>query len=790
MHDPRPMDLELERMTAEHAPFLRRLAHALVGDHDGAEDLVQETWLAAAEQPRGNVRSPRAWLAGTARKLAVSARRRGARKRLTRLASEPAGEASEPLEIISALEAERALIAALESLPGPQRTAVWLRYREGMGVTEIAERVGAPPNTVRGRLRRGLARLREGLEESHGDVPAAVGPLVMRPGADPEASVMPALETAHLGEWCGAHVGVGPIAAIAIAAASALLISVQGREPQPGDDPVGRTRRSGTPAEASSILSLPSTSTRSRVSAAGRPSTSGAAASEIQHLADHASNPAAGGAAPHSLLVRAVTDAGVPVAGMSVWSEEGVSNRPGTAPGDAARTDGDGVVRIVDIGHELVTVFVTGESASGRHLFGHGILCEQDHLLASGTTFERSDGEDSEVVIEVRRTPSVAGRIVDEWGRPSTGMVRAAFLVEGQARGFCLEPTDEDGGFVVTSNSLAYRIDPEDVLCAIGVYQNGPFSVPVASAESIPLGTEDLVLVVTSATADTGTVVGELRAAEGGDLPEDGTLHLSSFEGPFPSRTKVALPRRPDGSIAPGPFVVRGVEPGQYALWFSGDSGESIGSVAGIDVRGGATVDAGTVLVGAGASLALVPDRASLDRMATDGGVRGGGPPLVALESDAGSRVTLEWDDGAWRSRYENLAPGRWRLASVPAPHLTLDCPPIDLAHGDDARAPVTLRRVREFVVDLQSPSGATWTTARVKATDLTPNRYWARSFPDRTAAHIERESYAIRLPCHSRCELRVVTDTGLEATIEVEVGGLDRSAERVQLELTPGSED
>src|SRR5262245_64613195 len=66
----------------EHAPWLRRLAATLVAGDAAADDLVQETWLAALRHPpsAGAAGELRPWLARVARNLASNFRRGEARR--------------------------------------------------------------------------------------------------------------------------------------------------------------------------------------------------------------------------------------------------------------------------------------------------------------------------------------------------------------------------------------------------------------------------------------------------------------------------------------------------------------------------------------------------------------------------------------------------------------------------------------------------------------------------------------------------------------------------------------
>src|SRR5438105_7276274 len=68
----------------DHAVWLRRLATTLVRGSDDAEDLVQETWLAALRSPPSDDRPVRGWLTEVIR----NAHRMRARSRARRWARE------------------------------------------------------------------------------------------------------------------------------------------------------------------------------------------------------------------------------------------------------------------------------------------------------------------------------------------------------------------------------------------------------------------------------------------------------------------------------------------------------------------------------------------------------------------------------------------------------------------------------------------------------------------------------------------------------------------------------
>jgi len=78
-----------------------------------------------------------------------------------------------PSSVLRATEQQRLLVEALRRLPIDQQISVELHYWEGLTGPELAEVIGVPEGTVRGRLRRARGTLRELLTELASD-PAAL----------------------------------------------------------------------------------------------------------------------------------------------------------------------------------------------------------------------------------------------------------------------------------------------------------------------------------------------------------------------------------------------------------------------------------------------------------------------------------------------------------------------------------------------------------------------------------------------------------------------------------------
>jgi len=155
-----------EELLAE-VSWLRQLARALARDEARAEDLCQETLLAAL-QARPQTRSGlRAWLGGTLRKLAAREHRGQSRRqrREERVARSESNERHAELFEQADLHAE--LLAQVRALPAHLAEVVLLHYLRGLTVAQIARELRAPTGTVRSHLHRARAELRAALDRKH-----------------------------------------------------------------------------------------------------------------------------------------------------------------------------------------------------------------------------------------------------------------------------------------------------------------------------------------------------------------------------------------------------------------------------------------------------------------------------------------------------------------------------------------------------------------------------------------------------------------------------------------------
>jgi RNA polymerase sigma-70 factor, ECF subfamily len=145
------------------------VAYQILRDRAAAEDVVHDAILRfwrAASSFRSGRGSPRGWLLTIVRNAAIDSLRARARTvpTLAPITIHPASDEDVALTVTSAAEARR-LGIALATLPGEQRQAIELAYYDGLTHSQIAEVTGVPLGTVKGRVRLGLRRLRQELQD-------------------------------------------------------------------------------------------------------------------------------------------------------------------------------------------------------------------------------------------------------------------------------------------------------------------------------------------------------------------------------------------------------------------------------------------------------------------------------------------------------------------------------------------------------------------------------------------------------------------------------------------------
>ena len=542
-------------------PWVRRLAKSLVGDTHRAEDLTQEAYRVALEKAPRDGGSLRGWMATVLRNLARMDARGASRRRAREdaVAEERAAEAGEPVDqLVARLATHRRVVEEVEQLEEPYRAAVLLRFFEQKTPTEIARAQGVPLPTVKTRLARGIARLRERLESERDDEGrpwmASVALLardlelvVPTPAPEPHtASAAPASPLPIGGMLMGTQ---WKLAAAAIVLAAGTAVLWRGTV-----DPSSSFRQAET-ARTDAALTEPHVD-RESVGQAARDVVvlpSGPASPQVDATvaeAEAAEAPLAGVVlGPDARPWPGATLRFVAVADGSLVSKL-VRERAGTA-----RSDASGRFRFDVSANALV-----GGLDSGRVRAADPDLC----TVFSGAVLPLQPALEP-LVIVAPRLP-IAGRVVDESGRPLEGAsialeppddLRHRFErgLEGSKQEVFEGRTDSDGRFAIED---APGIPGSRVTAALAGYEPAAIDAPEAAGA-------ELVIVLgrtaASATALTGRVVDEqgrgiaqARVAYGrSSTATDGegrfVLDLAEAEAEAQLARQLDLPL-PDGVVA------------------------------------------------------------------------------------------------------------------------------------------------------------------------------------------------------------------------------------------------
>lgn len=162
---------ELQAIIDADYSAIRRSAFAMCGDSWEADELAQETFVAALGGigRRPKAQSTRAWLYGALLRIRRNRLRAAVRYavRLTKYRTQQSDDQwladsnGSGLESLEASQQKEELWRRVRCLPAKQMEVVVLRYLEGLRCEDIAPIVDVPTATVRSRLHHGMKRLRE-----------------------------------------------------------------------------------------------------------------------------------------------------------------------------------------------------------------------------------------------------------------------------------------------------------------------------------------------------------------------------------------------------------------------------------------------------------------------------------------------------------------------------------------------------------------------------------------------------------------------------------------------------
>jgi RNA polymerase sigma-70 factor (sigma-E family) len=161
--EPPPAAAAVTALYEAHALGLIRLAHIMLGDPQGAEDVVQEAFCGLYRH-WGRLSDP-----GNALRYVRSSVLNGCRSQLRRRnrrdrADQPEPGASAEAALLS-LEERREVVRAVRRLPRRQREALVMRFYLDLPEAEIAAVMGISQGTVRSATHRALASLGRMLRE-------------------------------------------------------------------------------------------------------------------------------------------------------------------------------------------------------------------------------------------------------------------------------------------------------------------------------------------------------------------------------------------------------------------------------------------------------------------------------------------------------------------------------------------------------------------------------------------------------------------------------------------------
>ena len=158
------------------APEAQAVCFRVLGDRQEAEDVVSEVFFelwSRRDRYDGSRGSPRSYLLMLARSRSIDRYRSQARSALRphsmaeELTEGDAGLAGNeaPGEKLMRSEEQQQALTALRELEPSQRQTLELAFYEGLSHAQIASRLDMPLGTVKSHIRRGLARLRQKLEQ-------------------------------------------------------------------------------------------------------------------------------------------------------------------------------------------------------------------------------------------------------------------------------------------------------------------------------------------------------------------------------------------------------------------------------------------------------------------------------------------------------------------------------------------------------------------------------------------------------------------------------------------------
>jgi len=459
----------------EHQDFVLRLARRLVVDEHRADDLAQEVWVTALQRPPTGVHSMRAWLTRVAQRLAMNAARGDERRR-----GREAERAREtPSEAAGAeFELQHMVASKVRKLDEPYRTTILLCYFKQLSHGEIAKEMGVSIATVRSRIYRGHAKLREELDrESGGDREAWSAGLVAMLGKDFGSAVGASGLATGVAMGLLWKIGLG-VAAVFLALWWGGLV---GGQADGGDTPV-----SVEVALSPEAMSLPAMESGVAVEAEARDEIEVAA---VASAAAQTEDEAKGRIRIHG---RVLFPSGEPAAGLAVELKDlRASGRSETEFGTTTST----VPEFVRPEDWVDSATTTGADGGFELHVDPPLGCEFDIVMSPPGLHRETwqvippEGEAVEDfgVIYLRGEGSLAGRVIDQDGAATGVEWEITALPIGSQRGRSSDEPTHIGEFDISTGAFLIEGLPEGIVDVIAGSSSGAYlkleHVPIVAGE-------------------------------------------------------------------------------------------------------------------------------------------------------------------------------------------------------------------------------------------------------------------------------------------------------------------
>jgi RNA polymerase sigma-70 factor, ECF subfamily len=151
-------------LTAHHAPVYR-ISYRMMGNHEDAQDAVQETLVRTARNlaKYDPARPFVPWLYAITMNVCRDQMRKRKRFRAEPLDQVPSEKLAKAPDVIRKLAVDdemKVLEAGLATLPPKERAAIVLRDIEGLSTREVAQTLGSREQTVRSQISRARVKLK------------------------------------------------------------------------------------------------------------------------------------------------------------------------------------------------------------------------------------------------------------------------------------------------------------------------------------------------------------------------------------------------------------------------------------------------------------------------------------------------------------------------------------------------------------------------------------------------------------------------------------------------------